>query len=261
MDYGNTAPRDAEMSPEPVKLTDLSPGDVVQLDSHFTCAKGLVIIQKDPYGELYFPCQDGKHYLIGQLNDDGYLVGITRPTAQIIPITQSERTPMSDFNPEDANAVSRFFQSIADKVVLASTLPKEVQELREELEKLKADVAAYRDHIARADEEITNLRRERQQLQDENAGLQSDLNAERQAKTVAETRWNQSCTERDRWHNDFIAASTDLETVKKERDEAQMKIMELEETVKYLQHQCDKAEESHRSVADRLNSIRMALAA
>lgn len=165
-----------------------------------------------------------------------------------------------NLNTDDANAVSRFFQSIADKVVLASTLPKEVEELRTAVESLKRDVEQYREHMQRADEEISNLRRERQQLQDENANLRSELSSTVADKNNAEARWGQACSERDRWHNDFITASTQFEDVKRERDDAQMKIMELEDSVRALSSTIDNVVRERNDLDNRLSSIRSALA-
>ena len=177
-----------------------------------------------------------------------------------IPINQETTTMDTPFNPDDANAVSRFFQGIADKVVLASTLPAEVAELRKVVEQLKADVESYREHMARADEEISNLRRERAQLQDENARLQADLATETRDHGLSKSRWEQACNERDRWHNDFISASTDLDNVKREKDDAQLHIMELEDMVRRLSEDKDYIQRQHDDVHNRLNSIRSALA-
>lgn len=189
---------------------------------------------------------------------DSYLGPYNESSAKIIPVTQ-ERTTM-DINTDDANSVSRFFQSIADKVVLASTLPAEVAELRASVERLKADVENYHERMIRADEEITNLRRERQALQDENGALRNDLSRKTEEHTVAETRWGQACQERDRWHNEAIAVSSTLEDTKRERDDAQMKIMELERDLRDALADKDVAQRQCDEVINKLNSIRSALA-
>lgn len=204
-----------------------------------------------PYPELkpheteYDPTQD-----VGQL--------VSNPS-RAIPITQEY--PTMNLNTDDANSVSRFFQSLADKVVLASTLPKEVEDLRAAVDQLKKDVEAYREHNARMDEEISNLRRERQALQDENARLTVDLNNEAKDHQIAETRWSQACSERDRWHNDYIALSTSHEDMKRVKDDADMRIMELEENLSRVSNERDDAQRERDSVHERLASIRNALAA
>lgn len=266
------------VEPPWAKLSDLKAGDTIELHG-FDCASGTVTVEQDVWGDLFFPCAKGRHFVTGQLDDTGHLIGITIRPAEVIdpycdanmrsetspaatitsiPITQ-ERTTM-DINTDDANSVSRFFQSIADKVVLASTLPAEVAELRKVVEALKADVEQYREHNARMDEEITNLRRERAQLQDDNAQLQHDLGQQRAAHELAESRWNQACQERDRWHDQFISLSEANETAKRERDDAQMKIMELEDQVRMISSDRDVAQRQCDEALSKLSSIRSALA-
>ena len=265
--------------PEPqwAKLTHLKAGDTVELHG-FDCAQGTVTLEQDMWGSLFFQCAEGRHYVDSQLDQDGYLIGITirlaqsiledipftkndsptfTSTAKIIPLT-SERIMNLDAN--DANSVSSFFQSLADKVVLASTLPQKVEELSAVVDKLKADVENYREHMARADEEISNLRRERAALQDENAMLRKDLEQQRAAHELAESRWNQACNERDRWHNDFIQLSEANETAKRERDDAQLRIMQLEDDLKRAYEDRDHAQRDRDEVHNRLTSIRNALA-
>lgn len=60
------------------KLSELEPGDVLLADGDFTCGianKERLVGKRD--GELFVTCNDGKHYLDGQLSDeDGdHLVG------------------------------------------------------------------------------------------------------------------------------------------------------------------------------------------
>lgn len=56
------------------KLRDAKEGDLLRLDSGFTCAKGQVKVHKDEMG-MYFPCSHGKHYLAGQADDGEHIVG------------------------------------------------------------------------------------------------------------------------------------------------------------------------------------------
>ncbi len=66
-----------------VRLSDLKPGDRIEIDDGFTCADaGTVDVCADTNGELYFACEDGRHYLEGQLDFDGsdVLVGIVGHT-------------------------------------------------------------------------------------------------------------------------------------------------------------------------------------
>ncbi len=60
-----------------MKMSDIQAGQSVDLDDGFTCIlRGAVLIQVDEKGELFFYCGDGKHYIDGQEDEDGNLVGI-----------------------------------------------------------------------------------------------------------------------------------------------------------------------------------------
>lgn len=61
-----------------MKLADIKIGDCVCLDGGFTCMKsGLQRVKGDERG-LYIPCDDGRHYLDGQEDEEGAeLVGIS----------------------------------------------------------------------------------------------------------------------------------------------------------------------------------------
>lgn len=60
-----------------LKLCDIKEGDVIKLDAGFTCVDaGKAKVKKDDDG-LYFACRNIKHYLDGQEDDEGNLVGIT----------------------------------------------------------------------------------------------------------------------------------------------------------------------------------------
>lgn len=188
---------------------------------------------------------------------DSYLGPYNESSATIIPITQER---IMNLDTKDAGSVSRFFQGIADSVVMASTLPAEVEELRGVVNQLKADVEAYREHNARMDEEITNLRKERQALQDENAQLRAAGDREHTDHMLAQERWGQACQERDRWHNESITVSTLLEEAKRERDDAQMKIMELEDSLRSKDSELSHIRAERDELYNRLSSIRSALA-
>lgn len=59
-----------------MKMEDLKAGENVKLDGGFTCAKeGLHEVHQDDHGH-YFICDEGKHYLDGQEDEDGNLVGV-----------------------------------------------------------------------------------------------------------------------------------------------------------------------------------------
>lgn len=57
---------------------NIQAGDIVILDGGFTCHKaGEATVHSDDAGRLHFICNEGRHYLDGQLDEDGNLVGIT----------------------------------------------------------------------------------------------------------------------------------------------------------------------------------------
>ncbi len=64
-----------------MKLTDLRAYDIIQADVHFTCmSAGFKTIQANDHGELYVQCDEGRHYLNGQTDSRGELVGFSRAT-------------------------------------------------------------------------------------------------------------------------------------------------------------------------------------
>ena len=74
-----------------MKLSDLKEGDTVLVDGGFTCMKaGIKVVQEDTtrgfYVDktkdkgFYVSCSAGRHYLDGQEDEAGELVGIRRHT-------------------------------------------------------------------------------------------------------------------------------------------------------------------------------------
>lgn len=63
-----------------VALKHLQAGARLKADSGFTCIKGGKIVQvaRADDGNLYVPCSHGRHYLDGQTNKHGVVVGMTR---------------------------------------------------------------------------------------------------------------------------------------------------------------------------------------
>ena len=60
------------------KMSQLKAGDEVECDSGFTCGinKATATVKDDGHG-LYISCDQGKHYLVGQLESDGdSLIGL-----------------------------------------------------------------------------------------------------------------------------------------------------------------------------------------
>ncbi len=79
------------------KLTEVKPGDILTADAGFTCmSAGPHTVEVDDRGQLYIPCNDGKHFLDGQLNIDDEYVGLTRSPDQALTGTATSlRHPMN----------------------------------------------------------------------------------------------------------------------------------------------------------------------
>lgn len=59
------------------KLSEIKAGELIELDSGFTCARaGQIQVYARASGELFFYCEDGTHLLLGQADDGEHLVGI-----------------------------------------------------------------------------------------------------------------------------------------------------------------------------------------
>ena len=64
-----------------VKLCDCKPGTKLQADGGFTCiAEDTILTVNQASDGLWVPCEEGRHYLAGQV-EDGYLIGLY-PTTQ-----------------------------------------------------------------------------------------------------------------------------------------------------------------------------------
>lgn len=55
------------------KLANVKPGTRLRCDDGFTCMRPDVIkvVETDAAGQPFIPCDDGKHYLEGQLDFEG----------------------------------------------------------------------------------------------------------------------------------------------------------------------------------------------
>lgn len=80
-----------------MKYDDLKEGMLVYVDDGFTCMDaGTRIVRKNESG-FYLDCKEGKHYLVGQIEDDGEtMIGVYRRNPNIRvrkkePKTETER--------------------------------------------------------------------------------------------------------------------------------------------------------------------------
>jgi|GEM_PF-2345753 len=87
-------PKPIEAQKMKLRLEDVFEGDRIILDEGFTCtSSGEAVVKSDDDG-LYFNCGDGKHYLDGQVGDDGYLIGITHTNEeQMVGVEDAPVTP------------------------------------------------------------------------------------------------------------------------------------------------------------------------
>ena len=63
-----------------MKLSDINPGDKLVADNGFSCCDGETIYEVHTHlnGEPYIKCRLGYHYLSGQLDSDGNLIGFKK---------------------------------------------------------------------------------------------------------------------------------------------------------------------------------------
>ncbi len=61
------------------KVSDVKVGDTVVTDGGFTCMKQNErhIVQEDENG-LFIPCEEGHHYIDGQLDDGDVYIGLRK---------------------------------------------------------------------------------------------------------------------------------------------------------------------------------------
>lgn len=61
-----------------MRLSDIYEGQTIMLDGGFDCvAKGEATVLVDQRGSLYFKCSHGEHFIDGQVDIDGELIGIS----------------------------------------------------------------------------------------------------------------------------------------------------------------------------------------
>lgn len=66
------------MPGRPVRLKDLKDGMKIFVDDNFDClSTGMThTVRKNEHSRFYVRCDEGKHFLDGQVGDFGYLIGI-----------------------------------------------------------------------------------------------------------------------------------------------------------------------------------------
>ena len=75
------------------KLTDLKEGDLIQLDKGFTCTNADFVIVVNQNNRLGFICNEGFHFLDGQLGEDDSLIGVSKvDLTTLTTLTQSSQS-------------------------------------------------------------------------------------------------------------------------------------------------------------------------
>jgi hypothetical protein len=66
-----------------LKLVDVKAGDILIADGGFTCMRDASehVVRGDTEESLFIDCDAGEHRLVGQLDDAGNLVGLTKKQA------------------------------------------------------------------------------------------------------------------------------------------------------------------------------------
>lgn len=63
---------------EYARIADVKTGDMLEDDGGFGCLDGVSkhVVQADMNGQLFIPCDEGQHYLDGQVDDGDHCVGL-----------------------------------------------------------------------------------------------------------------------------------------------------------------------------------------
>ena len=142
---------------------------------------------------------------------------------------------VSPFNPEDRETTKTFFQGIADTIVDASELRKTVQAMREELDGLRNDIEKVRHDNAAMDAEIYDLRHQRDTLRSESAEKGRRI-GELELECANLRRSNESLTEQVSERTGMIdQLSNELDLTRTARDDAQLRVMELDEALRKVE--------------------------
>ena len=68
------------MTADALKLNDVRAGDTLVADGGFTCLRegDRRVVKAAPNGRLFIECDASRHDLVGQLDHDGALVGLSK---------------------------------------------------------------------------------------------------------------------------------------------------------------------------------------
>jgi len=139
---------------------------------------------------------------------------------------------------QEMGKVREIFDRALNALVDASTLAKSVEQLKVDLEGLKAQVTHYRNTIANQDDQITRLRQDRDAAR--TAQYQAEDNQRHQATELENAK-----RELELLQGSNSRMNARLSDILKERDDAQYALLQLQD--------------EHKAVHDKLDKIKSAI--
>lgn len=131
---------------------------------------------------------------------------------------------------EDISMAQTVFQKAADALVNMSHLANEVAELRQQVQQMNDTLSSLRRQNDSLDEALANSRQRRQELEQQLASARDEAQREKARADSAEAK-------RDAYFNEMSGYIEDREQARKERDDAQLRVLELEERVEKAEGQ------------------------
>jgi chromosome segregation ATPase len=133
---------------------------------------------------------------------------------------------------QEMGKVREIFDRALNALVDATSLAKTVEQLKVDLESLKVQVTHYRNTIANQDDQITRLR------QDRDAARTAQYQAEDTARHMV-TNLEDHKREVDSLSSANVRLNDRVSELTKERDEAQFKLLEIQESHSVLSQKLD----------------------
>jgi len=144
--------------------------------------------------------------------------------------------PVSPGHEEEAMKLSQMFSRAAEAIVASSTLPRQVEDLKNQVRHLEWVVADAQTHSHELDCQLSEMRQERDDYKVQVGELE---------ETLAYTN-----TDATNLHTDLDKAKSEIDTldtilvgIRNERDDYGMKNMELEDQLKAANDKLDKIKE------------------
>lgn len=133
------------------------------------------------------------------------------------------------------------FARARDAILDLAQLRQDVAGLRDTVNSMQADLDRLRNQNNALEEALTHSRQARHELETRNASLQRDLDEEKRNHDVAVHTRNEQQDRADR-------AERSLAEARKERDDAQLRVMELEDKLKASDAKLNELQETFRRI-------------